>query len=255
VALFIRGPAITLFHLLIHAFAKANLFIIVGNILHSRFSQQDIRFLSRGRERRIVFLMIFIRILSLRGVTFTAGFFSKDFILSSHYSLINRAFSFLLTLGIITLTLTYCVKVLVKLLVSNFFYLSFRSLRIRILLPGVLLSSLRIASGWIFVKNLFLINFKVFALRGFYWICLLFIVLFLKNESKIFSRWFTTQKILLNKMSRSLISSMKRIRLKARRTLIESSYLVRTLSPLNIMIIAPRLILILILGLILISCF
>jgi len=147
VALFIGGPIIALFHLLIHAFAKANLFIIVGNILHSRFSQQDIRLLSRGRERRIIFLIVFIRIVSLRGVIFTAGFFSKDYILSSHYSLVNRIISFFLILGIITLTLTYCVKVFVKLLISRFFNLSFSSLRLRIILPGVFLRILRMVSG------------------------------------------------------------------------------------------------------------
>jgi len=80
---------ICLFHLLIHAFAKANLFLVFGNLIHNHFSQQDTRLLviRESKSRRII--LFFIRILSLRGIVFTSGFFSKDLILLSSYSLLN----------------------------------------------------------------------------------------------------------------------------------------------------------------------
>jgi len=75
-AISLGNSLICLFHLLMHAFAKANLFfLIVGNFLHIRFSQQDYRQLSSGIERKTIFLIIFIRVFSLRGVIFSRGFF------------------------------------------------------------------------------------------------------------------------------------------------------------------------------------
>jgi len=55
IALSLGNSLICLFHLLMHAFAKANLFLIVGNFLHMRFSQQDYRQLSSGVERGTIF--------------------------------------------------------------------------------------------------------------------------------------------------------------------------------------------------------
>src|SRR5581483_1814987 len=103
---------ICLFHLLIHAFAKANLFLIVGNFLHIRFSQQDYRQLSSGIERRTIFLVIFVRVFRLRGVVFSRGFFSKDSILLREFNLIRSIFAWLILLRIISLTLAYCLKLI-----------------------------------------------------------------------------------------------------------------------------------------------
>jgi NADH-ubiquinone oxidoreductase chain 5 len=90
IAISLGNNIICLFHLLIHAFAKANLFLIVGNFLHMRFSQQDYRQLSTGVEKRAVFLVIFVSVLRLRGIVFSRGFFSKDSILLREFNLISR---------------------------------------------------------------------------------------------------------------------------------------------------------------------
>jgi NADH:ubiquinone oxidoreductase subunit 5 (subunit L)/multisubunit Na+/H+ antiporter MnhA subunit len=87
------APFVCLFHLLMHALAKANLFLIVGNLLHLRFSQQDSRQLSAGSEEFSRSLAILISILSLSGVAFSSGFLSKDLILLSHFSKINSIFT------------------------------------------------------------------------------------------------------------------------------------------------------------------
>ena len=88
-AISLGNSVICLFHLLMHAFAKANLFLIVGNFLHIRFSQQDYRQLSTGVERKAIFLIIFVSILRLRGIVFSRGFFSKDSILLREFNLIS----------------------------------------------------------------------------------------------------------------------------------------------------------------------
>jgi NADH:ubiquinone oxidoreductase subunit 5 (subunit L)/multisubunit Na+/H+ antiporter MnhA subunit len=105
------GYFVCLFHLLIHAFAKANLFLIVGNIIHGRFSRQDIRQISSGSELFIMIITVFIRIASLRGVLFSSGFFSKEAVILRHYSLVNRLLVFFVLLNIVTLTLAYCFKI------------------------------------------------------------------------------------------------------------------------------------------------
>jgi len=46
VSLTLGNVVLCLFHVLTHALAKANLFIVVGNTLHDRFAQQDSRQLS-----------------------------------------------------------------------------------------------------------------------------------------------------------------------------------------------------------------
>jgi len=73
---------LTLFHLVSHAFFKSLLFISVGRILHNEKRQQD------GRSYFHVFssspflgLILQICLLSLRGIFFLRGFFSKDLLL------------------------------------------------------------------------------------------------------------------------------------------------------------------------------
>jgi len=46
IALALGSIMICYFHVLIHALAKANLFISIGGLLHNRFSQQDARLIS-----------------------------------------------------------------------------------------------------------------------------------------------------------------------------------------------------------------
>jgi NADH-quinone oxidoreductase subunit L len=81
IALSLGGLFICLFHLLIHAFSKANLFLIIGNLIHSRFSEQDIRFINKRERATTFYFIIFVRIMSLSGVVFISVFFSKFFIL------------------------------------------------------------------------------------------------------------------------------------------------------------------------------
>lgn len=67
------------FHLLSHAFFKALLFITVGNIIHMSLDFQDFRKASLAPKNCPLTLRInFAANLSLCGLPFTSGFFSKD---------------------------------------------------------------------------------------------------------------------------------------------------------------------------------
>merc|ERR1712002_835563 len=76
------APILAYFHLLSHAFFKAILFICAGMIIHNIKDYQDIR------KMRIIlniipvtFRVIMVANLSLCGLPFLRGFYSKDIIL------------------------------------------------------------------------------------------------------------------------------------------------------------------------------
>lgn len=70
---------VAFFHLLVHAFFKALLFITVGNLIHMRNDYQDLRKVGK----LIVFCPLTLSLMVLRnmrlcGVPFLGGFYSKD---------------------------------------------------------------------------------------------------------------------------------------------------------------------------------
>lgn len=77
------------FHLLVHAYFKALLFMARGRIIHSASDYQDLRFFSLPQAfSPLTSVIMFIRNLSLIGLPFLGGFYSKDLILE--FSLIGR---------------------------------------------------------------------------------------------------------------------------------------------------------------------
>lgn len=76
------------FHLLVHAYFKALLFIARGRMIHSSSDYQDLRFFSLPQAfSPITAVIIFISNLRLIGLPFLGGFYSKDLILE--FSLIG----------------------------------------------------------------------------------------------------------------------------------------------------------------------
>ena len=78
------------FHVVTHALSKANLFLVVGGLLYSHFSQQDSRFISSGGISFISALSGTIRIVGLSGFVFSSGFYSKELVLYRHYFCFSR---------------------------------------------------------------------------------------------------------------------------------------------------------------------
>jgi NADH:ubiquinone oxidoreductase subunit 5 (subunit L)/multisubunit Na+/H+ antiporter MnhA subunit len=78
------------YHLLVHAFFKALLFLVAGLIIHLVADQQDIRKL--GGLLKIspfLFVVMFVGIISLAGVLYFSGYYSKEFIVDQLYNAIN----------------------------------------------------------------------------------------------------------------------------------------------------------------------
>jgi len=94
--------------------AKANLFLVVGNLLHTAFSQQDARRLPSGFTRSTL-IRITIRIRSLSGLFFISGFFSKEQIISRNLSTVRRTIRILMLISIASITLGYCLKLIFRL--------------------------------------------------------------------------------------------------------------------------------------------
>ena len=105
-----------MFHLTTHAFFKALLFLGAGSVIHAIHDEQDMRNMGGLRSLMpLTYIFMLIGSLSLVGVPFFAGYYSKDLILESawaaHTDIGNLAF----WLGIITVFLTafYSLRLLI----------------------------------------------------------------------------------------------------------------------------------------------
>ena len=94
-----------LFHLINHGFFKALLFLSAGSIIHSLMDEQDFRKMGSMKNiTPISYICIIIGSLSLMGLPFLTGFYSKDLIIEMIYG--NQVYKFSLILGIIAASLT-----------------------------------------------------------------------------------------------------------------------------------------------------
>jgi NADH:ubiquinone oxidoreductase subunit 5 (subunit L)/multisubunit Na+/H+ antiporter MnhA subunit len=69
VSLCLGNVFLCLFHVVTHAFSKANLFIMVGNILHSSYREQDLRKVFSRGVRLFTLFSVFVRLVGLSGWT------------------------------------------------------------------------------------------------------------------------------------------------------------------------------------------
>jgi len=78
----IGNPILSYFHLLSHAFFKAILFMCAGIVIHNIKDYQDIRKIGlRYRNLNFCISLILIANMSLCGLPFLRGFYSKDLII------------------------------------------------------------------------------------------------------------------------------------------------------------------------------
>nr|ALO70867.1 NADH deshydrogenase subunit 5 [Rybaxis sp. 1 EF-2015] len=116
---------LALFHLLTHALFKATLFLCAGNMIHMMMNCQDIRFMgSLSIKLPLTSSIFIISNLSLCGMPFLSGFYSKDLILevlSMNYLNLFIYLIFFLSTG---LTVSYTFRLIYYLLVGDFNFLS-----------------------------------------------------------------------------------------------------------------------------------
>lgn len=115
----IRMPFLAFFHLVSHAYFKAILFIAAGAIIHRVKDYQDFRKIGR-RLRRTHFLggVMLTANLSLCGLPFLRGFYSKDLILELIITAGINSCLYLLMLVATVLTLLYSLRLSLFLIVN-----------------------------------------------------------------------------------------------------------------------------------------
>lgn len=87
----IGNTNVSFFHLFNHAFFKCLLFVAAGTLIHALFNEQDIR--KMGGLFKLfpfTFVLIFFASLSLMGVPFLSGYYSKEKILEYSFYIYNN---------------------------------------------------------------------------------------------------------------------------------------------------------------------
>jgi len=88
--------SLSLFHLVNHGFFKALLFLSAGSIIHAIKNEQDFRKIGNLKYYLPVsYVSIMVGSLSLMGLPFLTGFYSKDLIIEITYGSYWHSFSFL----------------------------------------------------------------------------------------------------------------------------------------------------------------
>nr|QNP09890.1 NADH dehydrogenase subunit 5 [Ochthebius sp. IBE<ESP> AN77] len=123
--LFLGEYKLAFFHLLTHALFKALLFMCAGCIIHNLNNCQDIRFMgSLIKQMPLTCSFFNISNMSLCGIPFLSGFYSKDLILevlSMNYLNMYIYMIFFISTG---LTSCYTIRLIYYSLMGNFNYLS-----------------------------------------------------------------------------------------------------------------------------------
>ena len=125
IILSLGNPELAFFHLLVHAIFKALLFICAGFIIHLFRNIQDIRFIGRVSLKIPLLRRYFILVnLSLCGIPFLRGFYSKDLVYEVSSIQINVLFIYFIYYLSIGLTATYRFRLIYFVLSGRFNYFS-----------------------------------------------------------------------------------------------------------------------------------
>ena len=103
----VSAYAAAMFHLFTHAFFKALLFLCAGSVIHAMCGEQDMRRMG-GLWNKIpmTYVLMWIGSLSLAGIPFFSGYFSKDTILDGGLGLGHRGRPLFVLLGIFAAFMT-----------------------------------------------------------------------------------------------------------------------------------------------------
>ena len=96
-----------IFHLMTHAFFKALLFLAAGSVIHAMGGEQDMRHMGGlSKKIKITYWTMLVATLAIAGAPFFAGFFSKDAILFSAFTVGGSGSHVLYAIGLLTALLT-----------------------------------------------------------------------------------------------------------------------------------------------------
>jgi len=95
------------FHLFTHAFFKALLFLGSGSVIHGMHDEQDMRKMGGlWKKLPVTYIYMWIGSLSLMGIPFFSGYYSKDTIIESAYAAGTSVGYYAFTMGIIAAFMT-----------------------------------------------------------------------------------------------------------------------------------------------------
>lgn len=118
----ISNYAVSIFHLMNHAFFKALLFLSAGSVIHAMSDEQDMR--KMGGLNQVLpftYAMMLIGSLALIGFPFLTGFYSKDVILELAYTKYTISGHFAFWLGSLSVLFTsyYSFRLLILTFLEN----------------------------------------------------------------------------------------------------------------------------------------
>nr|AIX92138.1 NADH dehydrogenase subunit 5 [Monomachus antipodalis] len=114
---------LSFFHLLTHATFKALLFMCSGVMIHNMMNFQDIRFMGNLINMFPMTIMMFnIATLSLCGIPFMSGFYSKDLIIEYSLMMNLSFFTMMIFYLSISLTMMYSIRLIYYLILNNYLF-------------------------------------------------------------------------------------------------------------------------------------
>nr|DAC76903.1 TPA_asm: NADH dehydrogenase subunit 5 [Pseudomyrmex elongatus] len=145
------------FHLETHAIFKSLLFLCAGALIHLMINNQDIRYYGKMNEfSPFIMMSFYISSLSLCGMPFMAGFYSKDFIMEIFYNSSINLFLMIMSILSLCFTVSYTVRLI--------YYLYFGSVKFYF-------SWFNISSSWgMNLSMFFLLMFSVLSGSMLSWI-------------------------------------------------------------------------------------
>jgi NADH-quinone oxidoreductase subunit L len=106
-AIGVSAYAAAMFHVVMHAFFKALLFLGAGSVIHAMSGEQDMRRMGGiWKHIKLTWALMWIGSLALAGIPFFAGYYSKDIILESAWGAHSAVGIYAYTLGIAAAFLT-----------------------------------------------------------------------------------------------------------------------------------------------------
>nr|UZZ43918.1 NADH dehydrogenase subunit 5 [Ecnomus sp. XG-2021] len=154
---------LTLFHLFTHALFKSLLFMCAGIFIHYMNNNQDIRFMGNMiMYFPMVCLTFNVGNMSLCGMPFLAGFYSKDLMLEMY--LLENYNLFLLLLFYISLglTMSYSFRLMIYLLMgNNMFFSSFNYIESLLYLKSMWMLFLLSLIGGSLIMWLLMVNYSM----------------------------------------------------------------------------------------------
>nr|YP_010388298.1 NADH dehydrogenase subunit 5 [Nigidius miwai]UPO69307.1 NADH dehydrogenase subunit 5 [Nigidius miwai] len=179
------GYVLAFYHLLVHALFKALLFMCAGCMIHNLGGCQDVRFMGGIVKRMPLTCTIFIVCnVSLCGLPFMSGFYSKDLILEVVSMGILNLYIYLIYFISTGLTVAYTVRLIYYVLMGEFNYFSYH-----------MISDM----GWVMLKGMMgIVMFVVFMgsllswvmISSPYFICLPFIMKVMTVMVVLMGVWF-----------------------------------------------------------------